>query len=219
MRTLRSIATVAAVLALAACVTETKESRSLVWRDGDPAPAGATRADAPPESPQATRSRTPADGEVVSIPEEVMARLMKFVNGPKMVIGDRIEIDATRIPFQVAMVPLADPDLVEVTELSAPKLKAMGIVMRSRAELPVVEGDFCHLRLGDGVDIVGSREIVTRTYNEVDPDRPAFLTLKASGHAVYKDLRTGERREASTIVLRIEIVKENGRLVYRESIR
>lgn len=207
----------AAVLA-PACVTETVKPSPLAWRDGastgrESEPGSASRVEPPPREDRRRES-----DEIVTIPSEVMAELMASVNRLQGIVAERIEVDASRIPFQMALVPIAHPDSVETVEVAAPELKATGIVMRALAEVPLVETDYCRLRVGDGMDLVAGREIVVRTYNEVDPRRPAFLVIRATGHAVHRDGESGARREGERITMALEIVRRDGRLVFRSSL-
>ncbi len=199
------------LLLLTACASERGRTR-LTWRD-EPGPAGS--ADAPGEPRPASSSR--GEGGVVRIPEEVMRDLMAFVNTQKVLIADRIEVDASRIPFQMALVPVFDPDYVQRVEVAVPGVNAKGLLLRTRARVPSVERDFPRLRLGDGIDLVATREIRTRTYSEVDRTRPVFLKIQARGHVVYRD-ESGRRIERDSLVLEASAVLRGETMVFRRSI-
>lgn len=157
-------------------------------------------------------------GEMVSIPPEVMKELIAFVNRKHFVVADRIEVDASRVPFQSAMVPVNDQRYVQTVEMGNVAKNAVGMLIRSKAKHPLVERDFPKLRVGDGMDLVANREIHVRTYNEVNRDRPVFIRIQGIGHAVYRDEASGKRIEKDAIAIRAEVVRGKNGLEFRSKI-
>jgi hypothetical protein len=207
-RTILVAAVLLAVAFLDACASSEKNDQNLVWKGNRP------------ESPADRDSDRKSSGgtRVVTIPKDVMDQVMGFVNRPQCMIADRIEVDASRIPFQVAMVSLADPDYVQTVQLAAPKLKATGLLLRTLTEQPMVERDFARLRLGDGIDLVAGKEIQARTFSEVDPKRPAFLRIRGLGHAVYRDDENGTRLERDAITVEALVVTEKDTMVFKKRV-
>ncbi|MHC4859169.1 MAG: hypothetical protein ACYTDY_03655 [Planctomycetota bacterium] len=201
-------ATLLAAALLACCASPDGNGRKLVWNGGE--------SDPPPADN--SRKKGPEGDRIVKIPEAVMDQVRGFVNRPQIFIADRIEVDASRIPFQVAMVPLADPEYVQTIELAAPRLKATGFLLRCLVDQPMVERDYARLRVGDGIDLVASREIQLRTYSEVDPKRPAFLRIRALGHAVYKDEEEGRRLERDAITLDAAVISVSEGMKFRKRV-
>ncbi|MEN8150517.1 MAG: hypothetical protein ABFS86_11890 [Planctomycetota bacterium] len=194
-------------LLLASCVTETTvggaraSSRDEAPRDESPAPA---------------KERDP--GDTVKLPPEVMKELIGFVNRKHFLLADHIEVDASRVPFQSAMVPVNDKRYVETVEMGNVAKNAVGILIRSKSKRPLVERDFPKLRVGDGLDLVANREIKVRTYNDIDRNRPVFLQIRGVGHAVYRDEATGKRIEKDAIAIRAEVVKGRNGMEFRSKI-
>jgi len=197
------------LLLLAACVSETTTRRTgqFPWKEPadeqEPAPA-------PP--------RTSGKG-VVELPQELLEKLMQFMNTQKFIVADRIEVDASRIPFQAAMVPVNDPAYVESVEISNPGHRVIGQLHRKREPTGTTPRDFPKLRIGDGIDLVASREIQVRSFLEVNENRPVFLRIRGIGHAVFQNPMTGERIERDAITMTAEVVRAAGGLRYRESVR
>ena len=210
---------VLAVLVFSACVSETKETGALSWTDR----AGMAPENGQPRSGQPAqdrpRTREPDPDRVVQVPESVVAELMTFVNSPKVLMADRIEIDASRIPFQMAMVPLADPGYVDKVQMGSRGANATGILLRTKNPVPQMERDFPRLRVGDGIDILATREIQARTYNAVDENRPMFIQVQGIGNASYRDPKTGQRLERDAITLIAEVVPGPGGLVFRQRVQ
>jgi len=190
---------------LLSCVSETRETGALAWveKAAENQEKEAAAAAAP------ARPRTPPADKIVSIPEEQMREIMAFVNKEQFLLADRVEIDASRVPFQVAMVTVADPGYVEKVELVSQRDMTSNIILRARSAKPFVERDFPRVRVGDGIDLVAGREIRMRTHSRVDRSRPVFLHVRGTGHAVYKDRETGQRleKETGTILVAIELVE------------
>lgn len=191
---------------LLSCVTETRETGALAWvekaAENQEKEAAAAAAPVRPKTP-------PAADKIISIPEEQMREIMAFVNKEQFLIADRVEIDASRVPFQVAMVTVVDPGYVEKVELVSQRDMTSNIILRARSAKPFVERDFPRVRVGDGIDLVAGREIRMRTHSRVDRARPVFLHVRGTGHAVYKDGTTGQRleKETGTILVAIELVE------------
>jgi len=186
-------------LLLAACVTETttvdgtyQRSRQDTSKKSRPAPTG---------------DRDP--GDTIKLPPEVMQELISFVNRKHFLIADRIEVDASRVPFHSSMVPVNDDRYVETLEMEvgSSEENAVGMLIRSRSKRPLVERDRPRLRIGDGLELVAGREIRIRTYSMIDRKRPVFIRIQGVGHAVYRDEQTGERIEKDAIAIRAEVVE------------
>ena len=143
---------------------------------------------------------------------------MGFVNRPQFIVADRIEVEATRIPFQMAMIPLADPDFVETVDLTTPLSKVANFKLRSRVKRPLVDRDYARLRVGDGIDLAAGREIDVKTFMNKDAKRPAFLRVRAIGHAVYHDAESGRRMEQDAITLELLVVDAAEGMEFRHRI-
>ncbi|MCU0724807.1 MAG: hypothetical protein MUE73_03300 [Planctomycetes bacterium] len=205
MRAMRLVI-VLVFLSAAGCASDRPGAESLTWRASTPPPASPAREETGP-------------GETVHVPDAVLRELIGFVNRPQFLIADRIEVDASRIPFQAAMVPVADPGYVETVELSAAKINAVGILIRSLNPVPMVDRDFPRLRVGDGTDLVAVKEITVRTYNEVDGARPLFIAVRGLGHAIYRDESSGRELRRDSVTLTAEAVPGPGGLSLRTSIK
>jgi hypothetical protein len=188
-----------------ACASSDPAPR-LTWKDGADAPSPQAEPDPAP------RPRKP--GRTISIPKEVMDQVSSFVNTQRFLVADHIEMDASRVPFQMAIVPVSDPDYVERVDLAVPKTGASGVLLRTRVIPPLVERDFPRVRLGEGMELVATREIQVRTHRRVNEDRPVYIIIRARGHAVYQD-ELGHRMERDSITLRAEAVKTPRGLEFR----
>ena len=205
---MRCILLPALCLVLVACVTETTTvggMNSMDREDNSAEPAPQTREDRDP-------------GETVKLPPEVMKELIGFVNRKHFLLADRIEIDASRVPFQSAMVPVNDKRYVESVEMGNVSENAVGMLFRARSKRPLIERDYPRIRVGDGMDLVAVREMEVRTYNGIDRNRPVFLRIQGIGHAVYKDETTGKRIEKDAIAIRAEVVKGKNGMEFRSKI-
>jgi hypothetical protein len=206
------------VFVAASCTSTQPEqnSPSLVWKEGtkeQPATGAA------PAVRPASSSSSASEGRVLTIPEDVMKEIMAFVNREQFILADRIDVDASRIPFKVAMVRLADIRYVEEIESASVSEKIQAVTLRSRVKRPAVEKDFPRLRIGDGIDLVAGREIQARTYTKIDEKRPIFLNIVARGHAVYQDVASGRRLEQDVIRISFTATNRDGELVLSEVIR
>jgi hypothetical protein len=192
---MRSILLPILTLLLAACVTETTTRRV---------------DNTPPRNANAKPSRNDTSGrgkdETIKLPPEIMEELIQFVNRKHFLLADRIEVDASRVPFQSAMVPVNDARYVETIEMANTRENARGMLIRSRSQRPLVERDFPRVRIGDGMQLVSTKEIRVRTYNDIEKRRPVFLRIQGIGHAVYRDETTGRRIEKDAIAIRAEVV-------------
>ncbi len=155
---------------------------------------------------------------VVVLPEDVLGELEAFLARPQHLLADRVEVDASRIPFQAEMVPMIDPAYVESVEMAAPRAKAIGLLLRTRAASPMVERDFPRLQVGDGTVLLGTREIAVRTWLEVDEAEPVFLRVKGTGHAVYRDDASGRRITQEVVALRASIRRSGSGYVFTSSV-
>ena len=217
------------VLVAGGCVTETTTHGPLVWVDhvsygngmevaGPQIPPGADEAEEPAETPPPPR-RPPDPDRVVRISEKTLGELMAIINRPQCMIADRIEVEASQIPFKPAFVPVADPAYVESVQTKGPEGKPNGLLMRSRMEDQMVERDCPRLRVGDGIDLIASREIRVRYHSKVEKSRPVFLRIVALGRAVHRDVETGKRIEGDAITLFADLVEGPDGLVLRHRIR
>jgi hypothetical protein len=193
-------------LLFAACVTETTTV-------GGPPPRNERPAE---EAPPPKKERDP--GETVKLPPEVMKELIGFVNRKHFLLADLIEVDASRVPFQSAMVPVNDDRYVESVEMGNVEENAVGMLLRSRTKRPMVSRDRPTLQVGDGLMLVAATEIMVRTYNKVDRKRPVFLLIQGIGHAVYRDEATGKRTEKDAIAIRAEVITGKDGYEFRSKI-
>jgi hypothetical protein len=212
----RSLLIAALSLTILSCASDRPGAENLVMRGGPP--PGVPGNAAPASEEREERVEPAAAGDVVAVPDAVVRELMAFVNRRHFLLADRIEVDASRIPFQAAMVPVADPSYVDSVELGNEDAKAVGLLIRSRSVVPMVERDFPRLRCGDGMDLVAVREIAVRTWNEVRNDRPVFITIRGVGHAVYRDEASGRQIRKDAISLVAEAVPGRGGLELRTSV-
>jgi hypothetical protein len=161
---------------------------------------------------------TPGGGggeDVVTLPDAALRELKAFLARPQILLADRVEVDASRIPFQAEMVPMNDPAYVESVEMGAPAAKAIGLLMRTRAAAPMVERDFPRLQLGDGTILLATREIAVRTWVEVNEAEPAFLRVRGIGNAVYRDDASGRQIRKDVVALRATITRSGSGYVFR----
>jgi len=193
-------------LLIAACVTETRS------------PYGDSARDRSSGGEDRGRESRGDPGETVSLPHDVLKAIEEFVNRSHFLIADRIEVDATRIPFQAEMVLVNDNRYVETVELGNVRQKAMGFLLRARSQRPLLERERPRIRFGDGMELVAMREIQVRTYNAVDPERPVYIRIQGVGHAVYRDEESGRRIEKDAIAIRGEVVPGRDGLVFRQVI-
>jgi hypothetical protein len=163
--------------------------------------------------------RPPDPASIVDIPQATLEDVIQVINRPQCLLADRIEVEATRIPFKPALVPVADPNFVETADVKDATGEANGFVMRSMVEEAWVERDCPRLRIGDGIDCMATREILVRYHTDVGQDRPVFLRIRAYGHAVYRDMDTGDRVERDALVLVAELVPGANGLILRHTIR
>jgi hypothetical protein len=211
-RTILRISSVALLLLSGACVSET------TYR-GEPNRPIDEPTRVPPAN-QVEKNDPPAKEDIISLPKEVMAQIIGFVNQKQWMMADKIEIDMSRIPFQASMVPVNDDNYVESVEVSNPKQRAVGMLMRTRAKVPSVERDFPRLRLGDGTDLVANREIQVRIFNRIeDRTRPVWIKIVGTGHASYRDDETGREIKGDSVTMRAEVIHGPKGPVFRESIR
>lgn len=193
----------AAVLALAACVSETQTRKTGNFAFKPPPQEG------PGQGQRAAAPKAPPTGHkgMISVPNEVFDELKSFVDRERVILADRIEVDASRIPFQRFMVPMADGIYVEQIEVVATRERAAGMIIRPKGgRRAMVAREFPRLRLGNGTELVAGKEILVRLYTEVDPGRPMFVKITGVGNAVYREPQSGERLEQDSVQMVAEVV-------------
>lgn len=186
-------------------------SSNLVWHD-----AGGLE-DAPQGPGPGSGPREP--GKTVTVPQDVLDEMDAFFSRPQFLLAERIEIDASRIPFRAATVPVCDHSYVSEVEVAAPDLKATGFLLRSLSPAPMVDRDFPRVRIYQGLDLVAAREIQARIYSRVQERRPIFLRVVAIGDAVYRDETTGRELRQEAITLSADVVEAAGGYEFRQAVR
>ena len=191
----------------AACATEQGGQTPLVWKDKSDSSGGDySGGDTGPAAPPEEAAPGSGSSEKVTVEHEVIEELMAILNAKQVITGDLVEIDASIVPFQIAVVPVADPAYVEKTDISSKERKTQGLRLRSRIARPTLMRDFPHVRMGDGIDVMGTREIRVNLYMKVTRQRPMFLRIRGTGHASYFNSETGQRIEAEQVTLYTEVV-------------
>jgi hypothetical protein len=191
-----------AALALVACVSETQTRKTGNFAFKPPPKEGTGQ-------PAAAAPKPPPTGHkgTISVPNEVLDELKAFVDRERVILADRIEVDASRIPFQRFMVPMADGIYVEQIEVVATRERAAGMIIRPKGgRRAMVAREFPRLRLGNGIELVAGKEILVRLYTEVEPGRPMFVKITGIGNAVYRDPETGERLSQDSVQMVAEVV-------------
>jgi hypothetical protein len=204
----------AVVLVLTACVSETETRKTGNFAFKPPPKKGGNGAASEPREAAPTGHKG-----VVTVPNDVLEELMDFVNRERVLIADRIEVDASRIPFQVAMVPMGNEKYVDTVELAVPEKRVSGILMRPKGERrAMVVSEFPRVRMGDGMELIAGLEIQVRLYTEVDPARPMFIRIQGVGNASYRDSKTGERVRRDSVILTAEVVDTPSGPEYRQRV-
>jgi hypothetical protein len=205
-------ALIAGAALLAACASGSGSGAgNLVWKEGS---APATSPGPAPEHRSSGGS-----GKTVTVPQDVLDELEAFFGKPQFLLAQRIEVDASRIPFRAAMVPVSDPNYVAEAEVVSQELKATGFLLRSRSPTPMVERDYPRVRVYHGLDLAAAREIQARAYSVVEESRPIFLRAVGMGDAVYRDETTGRELRQDVIVLEAEVVSGPAGYEFRQRIR
>ncbi len=193
----------ALVMLLAACASAPANQAPLVWSEENGSAGGDTGPAAPPEdAPEKT-----GPVEKVTVEHAVIEELMKILNREQILTADLIEIDASLVPFQIAIVSVADPAYVEKMDLSSKARKTTGFRLRTRMQQPALERDFPHVRLGDGISVMAAHEIRVKLYMKVTYERPMFLRIRGTGDAVYRDVKSGSRISRDQITIYAEVVR------------
>ena len=194
---------------LVACASGQGNQAPLTWADkSDSGSGNSGGGDTGPDAPSDTGNRSTEPSEKVTVEHAVLEELMKVMNREQMIFADLVEIDASLVPFQIAVVPVADPAYVEKKVTSSRQRKTQGFSLRSRIAKPFLERDFPKVRMGDGIDVMGTREVRVTLYLKVTRERPMFLRIRGRGNAVYRDLKSGRRLEQDEIILYAEVVRK-----------
>jgi hypothetical protein len=172
-------------LAVAACESTPKRS------DGQKKPA----ADAKDEKPVR-----------IMVPRQCVRQLNEYVGRKMMVLADRIEIDASSDPFFGTIVMTADPRVIEKTQaVDAGGMVSM-IRLRNRSN-SLLERDLPQIRVGDGLGVIATREIIIRFHNKVTPARPMYFDLIATGSVVFDDPTYAVRNKSQHLSMRLSVGK------------
>jgi len=192
----------ALIMLFAACASGQGNQTPLTWTDKSEPDGGDTGPAAPPEDPP----KRSGPVEKVTVEHAIIEELLTIMNTQQIITADLVEIDASLVPFQIAVVSVADPAYVEKTDISSKKRKTQGFRLRSRIERPALQRDFPHVRLGDGIDAIAAREVRVNLYMKVTRERPMFLRIRATGNAVYADVKSGNRIARDQITIYTEVV-------------
>ncbi len=187
---------------LTACASEQPNRPPLVWKDGAQ-PGGQNTGSASPSAPPPTRT---GPDEKVTVEHATVEALLDIINREQFILAEVIQVDASIVPFQIAMVSVADPAYVSRTVMNSAEKKTQGFRLRSRIAHPYLERDCPRLRIGDGIDLMASKELRVNTHLNVTRQRPMFLVIRGMGNAVYRDVESGTRLERNQITLHIEVI-------------
>ncbi len=186
-----------------ACASEQPNRPQLVWKDGEQS-GGQNTASGAPSS--ATPART-GTNEKVTVEHAAVEDLLKIINREQFIVADAIQVDASLVPFQIAIVSVVDPLFVTRTIVNSAERKTQGFVLRAKNPKPYMEREFPQIRLGDGIVLMASRELSVNMHLKVTRQRPMFLVIRATGNAVYTDVESGTRLERDQITLYAEVTR------------
>jgi hypothetical protein len=162
------------------------------------------RPDDPGRSSEKDRTEKP---EKVVVPRACVDRMNEYVARKMMVLADEIAIDASSDPFFGAIVVTADPRVVERTEAVDAESKTTVIRLRNRTPGSLMERDLPQIRVGDGLGVIATREILIRFHNRVLPGRPMYFDLLARGNVVFEDPTYAVTRRTNHLSMRLAVKK------------
>jgi hypothetical protein len=163
-----------------------------------------------------------ADSGSVVVPQQCLEQLGDFVNRKQLVLADRVVIDATSKPFFGSVTVTVDPQVVEKTEAVDAPNRLNLIRLRNISDQTNLESVLPKIRVGDGLEIVATKEILLRFHNRISSSRPLYFQLRAQGDVLYMDSHAPSevRREGpeGELGIRLEVVQVKKGMMYREAV-
>jgi hypothetical protein len=186
-RLLPALLAVVAVVVLGAC-------------DSTPTREGKRGPDEPPDIGE--------ERETVVVPKLCVEQLAEFVNRQQLILADHVSIDASSDPFFTAVTATIDPQMVEKKE-GIDVAKRMSVLsLKNRTDHANIENLLPQIRVGDGMKVVGTKDIVVRFHNRKGAKRPIYFHLRAYGNVLHYDSHSGRKVRVDQLTVRVEIVQE-----------
>ena len=155
----------------------------------------------PGDARSSGEARGGAERETVTIPKGVMAQVDAEIDRDRLLLADRVIVDASSDPFFVELTSTVDERHVEKTEAIDAERRMTLIRYFNRTGVTDMEAYLPQIRFGDGFKIVATKEILVRLHNRVDAEQPVFLDIKASGNVIHFDAATDERKAGDQLRL------------------
>jgi hypothetical protein len=164
-----------------------------------------------PADPEASAS----EAGRVKIPAAVVSQLDAWVAKDAMLLGEVVEIDATRVPFgdgQIGIEASRETDeqgrrLVERTESTDTGSRVVTVTLVNRSGMKTVQTLFPKVRLGGARTFVATDRLVLRYVPSPGADRPIVFTAVASGKARLLESDPDRKVLGSTVKVGAEVVR------------
>jgi hypothetical protein len=170
----------------------------------------------PDRPPPRAADEAPASGaERISIPAPVMAQLDAWTAKDATLIGEVVEVDATRIPFsegQIAVEASRETDgsgkrLIERTETTDPATRIVTLTLVNRSGMKTVRSLLPGVRVGGARLFLATDRLVLRYVPGQGAARPVSLTAIARGNARLLEGEPSRKVAGSSIRVGAEIVR------------
>lgn len=148
--------------------------------------AGAPERSTPTAGPTGAAPRAPA-GRSVVLPKTSVEQLEAFLDEPRTVLGNQVEISMSRRPF-LARFMVTSPirgGAVARDEVKDASLGLLTITLENVSGTRTVLGNMPRVRLGDGLEVVAVDKLVIRVWDRTEESLPVFLEVTALGDVLY----------------------------------
>lgn len=153
----------------------------------------------------------------VAISPLVTSQIEAWIAEETALIGDVIEIDATRVPFasQVATESTPETDragkrLVDRDEVVDPATGVVTVTLTNRSGFRTTIETLPRLRLGGARQFIARDRMVLRYVPATGTDRPVFFTATAKGDARLIGSVPPKRVTGEIVTVRAEVVEGAG---------
>lgn len=190
------------IAAVAAAALATAVVASGCASGGGSAGAGGNAAD-PPRAEAGTR---------ISIPPAVAGQLDQWIAREATLVGDVVEIDATRVPFEGAIAIVASSEVgadgrrvVERRDVGDPATGTLTVTLTNRSGIQTVLEVLPRVQIAGARQFVAREKLVLRYRIAPGADRPVLFVATATGRAILVEVQPDRTTRGSAIRIGAEI--------------